>query len=137
MPEPEGAPDETATGGEGPPDRSFAKRVVDPLNSIVWFAMDAFWMCKLSWPAYAFAALAAATGVWLVVLGWRRTRRVPFGDLGLNCWIAMNVIWMASDLNNRPTPLWLAVPLAVIGAAFIAVALRRGQEFRRLRLGDR
>lgn len=128
------APDADPTEEPAP---SFAKRVVDPLNSIVWFAMDAFWMGKLAWPAYAFAALAVVTGVWLLVLGWRQKRGVLFADLGLNCWIAMNVIWMAADLNSRPTPFWVTVPLTVLGAAFIAVAAWRAQDFSRLRLGRR
>ncbi|HVK15087.1 MAG TPA: hypothetical protein VM597_40485, partial [Gemmataceae bacterium] len=59
-------------GAEEP--RSFVKRVVDPVNSITWFLMDALWMCKLAWPAYIFAALTVVTGVWLLVLGWRQRR---------------------------------------------------------------
>lgn len=84
-------------------------------------------MSKLSWPTYVFAALAVATGVWLLVIGWRQKRGVPFADLGLNCWIAMNTIWLVADLNGRPTPLGFTVPLALLGAAFIAVAARRAR----------
>lgn len=117
--------------------RSFAKRVVDPLNSIAWFTMDALWMCKLEWPAYAFAALTVITGAWLLVLGWRRKSGLLFADLGLNCWIAMNTVWLVADLNGHPTPLGVAVPLAVVGAAFLAVAAWYAQDFRRLRIYGR
>ena len=48
-----------------------SKRVVDPLNTFVWFAMDALWMCRWEWPAYAFAGLTVATGIWLLALGGR------------------------------------------------------------------
>ena len=122
---------------EEPPARSLAKKVVDPLNSVVWFTMDAFWMCKLAWPAYGFAALTVITGVWLLVLGWRQKRGVLFADMGLNCWIAMNTVWLVADLSGQPTPLGVTVPLAVVGAAFIAVAAWFGQDFRRLRIYGR
>jgi hypothetical protein len=136
MPEPEPSPDEPVADNQHHP-RSFAARVVDPLNSVTWFTMDLFWMCKLAWPAYVFAALTVATGMWLLILGWRQKRGVLFADLGLNCWIAMNTIWLVSDLNSRRTPLEVTVPLAVVGAVFIAVAARRAQDFRRLRIYGR
>lgn len=123
-------------GGEPSP-RSFAKRVIDPVNSITWFLMDALWMCKLAWLAYAFAALTVVTGVWLLVLGWRQKRGLLFADLGLNCWIAMNTVWLVTDLNGQPTPLWIAVPLAVVGALFLAVAAWYAQDVRRLRIYGR
>ncbi|AWM37075.1 hypothetical protein GobsT_50130 [Gemmata obscuriglobus] len=117
--------------------RSFAQRVADPLNSVTWFTMDALWMGKLAWPAYTFAALTVATGLWLLVLGWRKKRGVLLADLGLNCWIAMNTIWLVADLSGRATPFGVTVPLAVIGAGFIALATWRSQDVRRLRLGGR
>jgi hypothetical protein len=116
---------------------SLAKRVVDPLNSVTWFTMDALWMCKLAWPAYAFAGLTVTTGVWLLVLGWRQKRGLLLADLGLICWIAMNTVWMVTDLSGRPTPFGVTVPLAVVGAAFIAVATWNGQDVRRLRIRGR
>lgn len=121
----------------GPPARSFAKRVVDPVNSFTWFAMDALWMCKLAWPAYVFVALTAITGLALLVLGWRQKRGLLFADLGLNCWVAMNAVWLVADLNGHPTPLGAAVPLAVVGAAFLAVAAWYEQDFRRVRISGR
>ena len=69
-----------------------SKRVVDPLNTFVWFAMDALWMCRWEWPAYAFAGLTVATGIWLLALGGRAGRGLLLADLSLNCWIAMNTI---------------------------------------------
>lgn len=125
------------TGEESDEPRSFAKRVVDPVNSVTWFLMDALWMCKLAWPAYAFATLTVVTGLWLLVLGWRQKRGLLLADLGLNCWIAMNVVWMVADLNGYPPPLGIAVPLAVMGAVFLAVAAWHSQDIRRLRIRGR
>ena len=115
----------------------FAKRVVDPLNSFAWFTMDALWMCRLEWPAYVFTGLTVVTGVWLLALGWRQGRGVLLADLGLNCWIAMNTVWLVSDLNGRPTPAAFAVPLALLGAAFLAAAAWYSQDFSRLRIRGR
>lgn len=119
------------------PTPSFAKRVVDPLNSIAWFSMDALWMARLEWPAYVTAGLTVVTGVWLLVLGWRQGRGVLFADLGLNCWIAMNTVWLVSDLNGYSTPLALAGPVAVLGAVFLALAAWHSQDVRRLRIHGR
>ncbi|HVK17980.1 MAG TPA: hypothetical protein VM533_13610, partial [Fimbriiglobus sp.] len=106
-------------------------------NSITWFLMDALWMCKLAWPAYIFAALTVVTGVWLLVLGWRQRRGLLFADLGLNCWIAMNTVWLVADLNGYETPLGVAVPLAVVGGVFLAIAAWYAQDVRRLRIHGR
>jgi hypothetical protein len=131
------SPDGSGQLGSAKPIPSFSKRVVDPLNSVAWFTMDALWMCRLEWPAYAFAGLTVVTGVWLLVLGWREGRGVLLADLGLNCWIAMNAVWLVADLNSRPTPLALAGPLAVVGAGFLAAAFWHSQDFRRLRIRGR
>jgi len=134
----EQAAPQVGSGAEGEePGPSFAKRVVDPLNSVTWFTMDALWMCKLAWPAYTFAALTVVTGLWLLVFGWRRKRGVLFADLGLNCWIAMNTVWLVADLSGRQTPFEVTVPLAVVGAAFIAVAACCGQDVGPLRIHGR
>lgn len=136
MAEPDGPGVGSHAEGEHPP-RSFAKRVVDPMNSFTWFAMDALWMCKLAWPAYVFVAVTVGTGLWLVVAGWRQKRGLLFADLGLNCWIAMNAVWLVADLNGQPTPLGVAVPLAAVGAAFLALAAWYAQDFRRVRIHGR
>ena len=115
----------------------FSRRVVDPLNSFAWFTMDALWMCRLAWPAYIFAGLTVVTGIWLLAGGWREGRGALLADLGLNCWIGMNTVWLVSDLTGRPTPLGLTVPLAVLGAGLIAAAARQAQDVRRLRVRDR
>lgn len=131
------APVESDVASEEEPAPSFAKRVVDPVNSITWFTMDALWMCKLAWPAYVFAGFTVATGTWLLVLGWRQKRGLLLADFGLNCWIAMNTVWMVTDLNGQPTPFGLTVPLAIVGALFLAIAAWYSQDIRRLRIRGR
>jgi hypothetical protein len=123
-----------AKSGSAP---SFTKRLLDPLNSLAWFTMDAFWMLRLAWPAYALTALTVVTGVWMLALSWRQRSGVLLADLGLNCWIAMNAVWLVSDLNGSPTPLAFAVPLALLGAASLTAAAWYSQDFRRLRIRGR
>jgi hypothetical protein len=119
------------------PSPPFAKRVVDPLNSIAWFTMDALWICRQEWPAYVFAGLTVFTGLWLLGLSAREGRGAVFEDLGLNCWIAMNTIWLVLDLNGRQTPLAVAVPVAILGGVFLIVAACHSQDVRRLRIRRR
>ena len=111
-----------------------SKRVVDAVNSAAWFTMDAFWIFRLQWPAYIAAGLTVATGVLLLALAWRQDRGDLFADLGLNCWIAMNTVWLVSDLTGHETPLGLAGAIAALGAAFIAAAAWHSQDLRRLRI---
>ena len=41
----------------------FSRRVVDPANSVAWYAMDGFWLARLEWPAYVATAAVAAAAV--------------------------------------------------------------------------
>ena len=114
--------------------RLFSKPVIDPLNTITWFAMDALWIAQLDWPAYVAAALTVVTGVLLLILGWRKGRAELYADLGLNCWIIMNTVWLAYDLNGAKTPRAFALVMGVLGMTFIAAAARHSQDIRRMRI---
>ncbi len=119
---------------EPEPTPVFSKPVIDPLNTAAWFTMDALWLARLEWPAYVAAGLTVATGALLLILGRREGRGPLFADLGLNCWIVMNTVWLAHDLNGRETPRAFAAALGILGAAFIIAAARHSQGLRRLRI---
>jgi hypothetical protein len=119
---------------EPEPTPAFSKPIIDPVNTAAWFTMDALWLARLEWPAYAAAGLTVATGVLLLILGRREGRGVLYADLGLNCWIVMNTVWLVHDLNGRETPRAFAAVMAVLGAALIIAAARHSQDFRRLRI---
>ena len=87
-----------------PPTPMFSKAVIDPINTAAWFTMDALWLAKFEWPAYAASALTVLTGVMLLILGRREGRGALYADLGLNCWIVMNTVWLIHDLNDHDTP---------------------------------
>lgn len=119
---------------EPEPTPAFSKPVIDPLNTLAWFAMDACWLAKLPWPAYCAAGLTVVTGVLLLVLGRRQGRGEVFADLGLNCWIVMNTVWLVHDLNGRETPRAFAAVMAALGAGFILAAARHSRDLRRVRV---
>ena len=73
--------------------------MIDPINTVAWFAIDALWFARLPWLAYAAASVTVATGVLLVVFGRREGRGPLLADLGLNCRIAA-AAWHSQDLHR-------------------------------------
>ena len=119
---------------EPEPTPVLSKPVIDPLNTAAWFVMDAFWLARLEWPAYVAAGLTVATGVLLLVLGRREGRGALYADLGLNCWIVMNTVWLVHDLNGLETPRAFAAVVGTLGAGLIVAAARHSRDLRRVRI---
>jgi hypothetical protein len=115
----------------------FSKSVIDPVNTVAWFAMDALWLARVEWPAYAAAVVTVVTGVMLLALGRREGRGALYADLGLNCWIVMNTVWLVHDLNGEETPRAFAAVTGVLGLAFIAAAARHSRDLHRVRIFKR
>ena len=92
----------------------FSRRVVDPVNSVAWYAMDGLWLAQLAWPAYVATALTLATGGMLLLLSRRRGRRLN-DDLALNAWMWMNALWLISDLGGRPVLRYVALAIGAWG----------------------
>src|SRR3954454_16358921 len=121
----------------------FSRRVVDPANSLAWFAMDALWLAQLRWPAYAATGLTLLTGATLLVLNRRRAEWLD-DDLALNAWMWMNALWVISDLGKLPALHYAAIAAAAIGALLLANAIRpskrsrgRIRRLKKMRLGRR
>ena len=70
-------------------------RLIDPANSLAWFAMDFLWLAQMTWLTYAAMALTLATGGMLLSLSRRRV-----DELSLNAWMWMNALWLVSDLGK-------------------------------------
>ena len=120
-----------------------SRRVVDPVNSVAWYAMDGLWLAQLAWPAYAATGLTLATGGMLLLQDRRRGRRLN-DDLALNAWMWMNALWVVSDLGGLPTLRYAAMTVGVLGAVLLANAVRpskahRGslRRFKKMRLTRR
>jgi len=99
-----------------------SKRIVDPLNSVAWFAMDGLWLTQLAWPAYAATALTLVTGAILLFLDRKRGNRLK-DDLALNAWMWMNAMWVISDLGEMPRMRYAAMGIGVLGAILLANAV--------------
>ncbi|GIW87211.1 MAG: hypothetical protein KatS3mg108_1535 [Isosphaeraceae bacterium] len=120
--------------------RWFARRVVDPVNSVAWFAMDGLWLAHQPLPAYLATAAALTTGALLLTTNRRFGRRLK-DDLALNAWMWMNALWLVSDLGENPALRLAALVVGGLGVALLVVALwpipsRRHPlgHFRKLRL---
>jgi hypothetical protein len=121
----------------------FSRRVVDPVNSVAWYAMDGLWLAQLAWPAYVATGLTLATGGTLLLLDRRRVQRLN-DDLALNAWMWMNTTWVVSDLGGLPRLRSMALAIAGLGAVLLANAVRpskghRGalRRFRKMRATGR
>jgi nitrate reductase gamma subunit len=122
---------------------AFSRRIVDPANSVAWYAMDGLWLAQLTWPAYVAAGLTLATGGTLLFLN-RRTGQRLNDDLALNAWMWMNALWVISDLGRLPQLRFAAMAVGVLGAVLLANALRPSRRrrntlrrFRKMRVGGR
>src|SRR3954464_8562322 len=96
-------------------DAWFSGRVVDPVNSVAWYAMDGLWLAQLAWPAYAATALTLAAGGVLLLLSRRRGRRLD-NDPALYTRMRMNALWLISDLGGRPVLRYVALAIGGLGA---------------------
>lgn len=101
----------------------FSRRVVDPVNSVAWYAMDGLWLAQLAWPAYVATGLTLATGGMLLLLDRRRGQRLN-DDLALNAWMWMNALWVISDLGGLPRLRYVAMAVGALGAVLLANAVR-------------
>lgn len=121
----------------------FSRRVVDPVNSVAWYAMDGLWLAHLAWPAYLATGLTLATGGTLLLLDRRPGRRLN-DDLALNAWMWMNALWVISDLGRLPPLRYAALAIGGVGAILLANAVRpsktsreRLRRFRKMRVRGR
>lgn len=115
----------------------FSKPIIDPVNTLTWFLMDALWMLKLAWPAYIAAGLTVITGVMLLILDRREDRGTLLADLGLGSWIVMNTVWLVYDLNGQDAPYAFAIPVSIVGTVLIIAAIWHSKDIRRLRIFQR
>ncbi len=130
-----------------PPMPSFAherpfpirKEVLDTVNSVSWFLLDACWMLGAPTLGYFFAAPTVATG--LLLLYVERRPAVTCINLAINSWILMNLFWMMSEATSTPALLLAARVCFGLGVGFILAAVAKSENlketfshFRRFRL---
>ena len=115
---------------------SALRPILDPANSLCWFAMDAFWLAQWGRLAYAATALALGTGALLLFLSHQRRERLV-DDFALNAWMWMNASWVISDLGGLPKLRYAALIVAMVGAVLLVMGLvpsrRRRRTFGRVK----
>lgn|GEM_PF-4050947 len=75
-----------------------SKDIIDTINSLTWFCMDAFWMAGFPTIAKAMAPFVLLTGIWLTLI--EKRLQVVLINLGIVSWILMNVAWMFSEMKE-------------------------------------
>lgn len=117
------------------------KDVLDTLNSLSWFLMDAAWMMGSYRVALSLSPLVVLSAAALTAVDRRPALMAING--GIMAWIFMNMSWMISDIGDKT--FWLAASRGffVLGCALIlsAAALSENlretfSHFRRFRLKD-
>ena len=123
--------------------RGFAKHkdVLDTVNSLSWFLMDACWMMGF-FPAAFLASPVVVLSGFLLCLIDRRPAFVAI-NIGIICWIFMNLSWMISDVHNKEAWLLASRCFFVLGVLGIGAAIYLSKnlretfsQFRRFRIKD-
>lgn len=108
---------------QNPHERSFfvSKDVLDTVNSVSWFLMDAFWMLQVKEASIALIFPTLLTGIFLVYIEKRTS--VTFINLAIMSWICMNVSWMFSESLQMPNLILLAKAFLALGLCFIGISV--------------
>lgn len=117
------------------------KDMLDTLNSLSWFCMDACWMIGLYPMAFLLAPIVVISALLLSLID-RRPAVIAI-NAGILSWVFMNITWMISDVGDKDFWLLLSRCFFALGLITIgcAVALSDNlratfSHFRRFRLKD-
>lgn len=104
-------------------ERSFfvSKDVLDTINSVSWFFMDASWMLQVREISIAMIIPTILSGLFLCYIEKRKSHTLI--NFAILCWICMNVSWMFSDILAIPFYLMMAKILFFLGVSFIIAAI--------------
>jgi hypothetical protein len=98
-----------------------SKDLLDTLNSVSWFLMDASWMLQTEQLSLLMIIPTILSGLFLCYIEKRRTHSLI--NIAILCWICMNISWMFSEVLELPIYLSVAKGLFVAGCSFIAIAI--------------
>src|SRR5687767_9358517 len=96
------------------------KDLLDTVNSLSWFLMDAAWMMGFIRLALLVSPLVVLSATALTLID-RRPALVAING-GIMAWIFMNMSWMISDVGDKAFWLALSRGFFVLGAALIVAA---------------
>jgi hypothetical protein len=119
-----------------------SKDILDTVNSVSWFLMDASWMLQVKELSMAMIVPTILTGIFLCYI--EKRKNITFINFAILSWICMNVCWMFSELFDSATYLITAKSLFGLGVVFILIAISKSDSiadtfshFRRFRIMKR
>jgi hypothetical protein len=98
-----------------------SKDVLDTINSVSWFLMDASWMLQVKEVSVAMIIPTILSGIILCFM--EKRRNITFINVAILSWICMNVSWMFSDILSISFYLTMAKILFATGVMFIFLAI--------------
>lgn len=98
-----------------------SKDVLDTVNSVAWFLMDACWMLQLKGICFAMIFPTIISGLFLCYIEKRKT--VTMINIAVFCWICMNISWMFSDVLKISFYLMIAKAFFCLGLCFIITSI--------------
>lgn len=97
-----------------------SKEILDTVNSVSWFFADAFWMLDYLNIGVGLMIPTIVSGLCLLYVEKRHS--LLFINIAINCWIWMNTLWMASDMDLEGGYLLAAKVFFILGAICILLA---------------
>ncbi len=114
-------------------------------GSVLWFAMDASWMLEINLAALVLILPTLASN--LMALRYVPALQEKLVVWAMNCWLTMNIAWMAGDILGVESYYLVAKVFTVLGFALLLILAftappgggpwyERLRRFRRLRVGS-
>lgn len=98
-----------------------SKDLLDSMNSVSWFLMDASWMLQVEELSLFMILPTVLSGLFLCYIERRKTHTLI--NIAILSWICMNISWMFSEVREIPEFLLAAKVLFVTGCFFVILAL--------------
>jgi uncharacterized membrane protein YczE len=104
-------------------ERSFfiSKDILDTINSVSWFLMDASWMLQVEQISMFMIIPTILSGIFLCYIEKRKTHTLI--NIAILNWICMNISWMFSEVLDKPEFLLMAKSFFIVGVIFIGLAI--------------
>jgi len=98
-----------------------SKDLLDSMNSVSWFFMDASWMLQVEELSFFMIFPTILSGLFLCYIEKRKTHTLI--NIAILSWICMNISWMFYEVRDIPEFLITAKFLFVTGCFFVILAL--------------
>ncbi len=118
------------------------KEVLDTINSVSWFLLDASWMLEVKEISYLMIIPTIISALILCYI--EKRTHILLINLAILAWILMNIAWMFSEMYELPHYFMAAKAFFILGLIFIIGAIVKSKNinetfshFKRFRLKSR